>query len=112
MWVLQDPYFLKNSQTDGTEWSKVPVTGKTKTSNKNIFKKPPTKVPGTKNVHEPYDAFKLFVSDRMIGDVVHYTNFMEFIQKKTDGYHVTMLRWRLSWVHYSFWEFESKTCCQ
>ncbi|KAK7103038.1 hypothetical protein V1264_021168 [Littorina saxatilis] len=59
---------------DGTKWRKAPVLPSTKTKSKNIFKPPPTQIPGTHHVHKPYDSFKLFVSDKMITDTVRYTN--------------------------------------
>lgn len=46
----------------------------TKTKNKNIFRSQLTQVRGTQQMHDPYDSFKLFVSDKMIESTTFYTN--------------------------------------
>ena len=57
-----------------------------KSTQRNIFRPPPTQIPGTRHVHDPYDAFKLFVSDKMVDDIVRNTNlYGKNTYKSTSG---------------------------
>ena len=60
---------------DGTEWSPIPTKPKNvKAAAKNMFKMPPSQLLGCSNVNRPVDAFSLFLSDKVVSDVVKYTN--------------------------------------
>lgn len=65
-----------SSQTakDGTLWQSVPKPKVGKTPAKNVFRKPPTQLQGCQNVTTSSHAFNLFVSDKIISDVVKCTN--------------------------------------
>ena len=61
------------SVKDGTNWSKAQMKG-TKTKLKNIFRPPHSQIPGTFHVRDALDTFKLFFSNKMIDQIVLYTN--------------------------------------
>jgi hypothetical protein len=68
---------------DGTQWSKFPVQNvKTKTSRKNVFRPPPTQIPSTAHATQPYLAYTLFINDKVMNDIVHYTNLNGYKSQK------------------------------
>ncbi|KAK7099729.1 piggyBac transposable element-derived protein 4-like isoform X2 [Littorina saxatilis] len=71
----QVPEASSETAKDGTEWCSAPTISKTaKTAPRNIFKMPPSKLLGCQNVNTPNDAFSLFITDKIVSDVVEFTN--------------------------------------
>ncbi|GFO13771.1 PiggyBac transposable element-derived protein 4, partial [Plakobranchus ocellatus] len=72
---------------DGTIWSKVPPVVQ-KTPSRNVFKPPKTPLRCCETVITPLSAFKLFLTDSMVADIVKYTN-MEGVRAEQDNWRPT-----------------------
>ncbi|KAL8572469.1 hypothetical protein ACOMHN_005615 [Nucella lapillus] len=59
---------------DGTQWAKTPPVQVGRTPARNVYRPPPTQIPGCNNVNHPLDAFQLFITSKIICDLVKFTN--------------------------------------
>ena len=85
LWSLRRRLRRKRSQLPQSHMARLPRTAQSgppyppnqrmpKQQQKNIFKMPPSQLLGCSNVNRPVDAFSLLLSDKVVSDVVKYTN--------------------------------------